>query len=300
MGVAADRVREIIRTSRVPVSLEAPGGEGDDSFLGEMIEDQAAVEPLAAASVAERRSQIERLLDALTARERIVSSCASACATAGRTRSKRWATRSACRASAPARSSPRPWPSCAASATPSTCATRSSSRRRGGSPRRLRPVGDSPHRGILVACSVTQTRRSSRPRRSSGCARLTGSWAPGFPVAAARLFEQDTDAQGGEWYVKVFGRLVRSLRVDDMTSSDLFALPPTWEVMRAEVRALKAGRGFVTVTGFMYCRPRGSWEHLRVPLLHVWTIGVGRLQRFENLLDGIELSPAVSASRGAA
>ena len=72
MGVAADRVREIIRTGRVPVSLEAPGGEGDDSFLGETIEDQAAVEPLAAASVAERRSQIERLLDALTARERLV------------------------------------------------------------------------------------------------------------------------------------------------------------------------------------------------------------------------------------
>ena len=61
---------------------------------------------------------------------------------------------------------------------------------------------------------------------------------PGFPDAAARLFEQDTDAEGGEWYVKVFGRLVRRLRVGDMTSSDLFALPSTWEVMRAEVRGL--------------------------------------------------------------
>jgi hypothetical protein len=123
---------------------------------------------------------------------------------------------------------------------------------------------------------------------------------PGFPDAAARLFEQDAGAEGGEWYVKVFGRLVRRLRVGDMTSSDLFALPSTWEVMRAEVRGLKAGRGFVTVSGFMYCRPRGSWEHMRVPLLHVWTMGVGKLQRFENLLDGIELSPAVSASRSAA
>jgi len=123
---------------------------------------------------------------------------------------------------------------------------------------------------------------------------------PGFPDAAARLFESEPGAESEEWYVKVFGRLVRRLRVGEMTSSDLFALPATWEVMRAEVRGLKAGRGFVTVSGFMYCRPRGSWEHMRVPLLHVWTMGLGKLQRFENLLDGIELSPAVSASRSAA
>ena len=64
MGVGADRVREIIRTSRVPVSLEAPSGEGGDTFLAELIEDQSAIEPLAAAGEVERRAQIEKLLDA--------------------------------------------------------------------------------------------------------------------------------------------------------------------------------------------------------------------------------------------
>ncbi len=54
------------------MSLETPSGEGEDSFLGELIEDQAAIEPLAAASEAERRSQVEHLLDALTQRERRV------------------------------------------------------------------------------------------------------------------------------------------------------------------------------------------------------------------------------------
>ena len=63
MGVPAEKVREIIRTSRVPVSLETPSGEGDDSLLGDLIEDQAAIEPLAAASEVERHSQIERLLE---------------------------------------------------------------------------------------------------------------------------------------------------------------------------------------------------------------------------------------------
>ena len=72
MGVAAEKVREIIRTSRVPVSLEAPSGEGDESLLGDLIEDQAAIEPLAAASEVERHSQIERLLESLTERERKV------------------------------------------------------------------------------------------------------------------------------------------------------------------------------------------------------------------------------------
>jgi RNA polymerase primary sigma factor len=72
MGVGAARVREIIRTSRAPVSLETPSGKGEDSFLGELIEDQAAIEPLAAASEVERRAQVEHLLNALTQRERRV------------------------------------------------------------------------------------------------------------------------------------------------------------------------------------------------------------------------------------
>ena len=54
------------------MSLETPSGEGGDSFLGELIEDQAAIEPLAAAGEIERRFQIERLLSALTRRERRV------------------------------------------------------------------------------------------------------------------------------------------------------------------------------------------------------------------------------------
>jgi len=72
MGVGSEKVRDIIRTSRAPVSLETPSGEGGDSFLGELIEDQAAIEPLAAAGEIERRFQIERLLSALTRRERRV------------------------------------------------------------------------------------------------------------------------------------------------------------------------------------------------------------------------------------
>jgi RNA polymerase primary sigma factor len=72
MDLSPDRVREIIATSPAPVSLETPSGEGEDALLGELIEDQAAIEPLAAASEAERRAQVTQLLNALTKRERSV------------------------------------------------------------------------------------------------------------------------------------------------------------------------------------------------------------------------------------
>ena len=70
MRVGVERVREITRTNQIPVSLDTPSGEGEDSLLGELIEDQAAIEPLAAAIEAERRAQVQSLLDALTQRER--------------------------------------------------------------------------------------------------------------------------------------------------------------------------------------------------------------------------------------
>jgi hypothetical protein len=113
---------------------------------------------------------------------------------------------------------------------------------------------------------------------------------PGFPAEALSLFSEDNVVDGGDWCVKVFGKTSRCLRASELATTDLFALPVTWEVMRAEVRRLTFKRGVATVTGFMYCRPRGSWENMRIPLLHVWTIRLGKALRFENLLDGIELS----------
>jgi RNA polymerase primary sigma factor len=70
--MTSDRVREILATTRVPVSLEAPGGEDEEGALGEVIEDQAAIEPLAAAAEAERHAHVYELLSALTVRERRV------------------------------------------------------------------------------------------------------------------------------------------------------------------------------------------------------------------------------------
>ena len=123
---------------------------------------------------------------------------------------------------------------------------------------------------------------------------------PGFPPEALRLFGEDVGASGGDWCVKIHGKTSRCLSVGELASTDLFALPGSWEVMRTEVRQLTSKRDLVTVMGFLYCRPRGTWENIRVPLLHVWTMRLGRVVRFENLLDSIELCPAERRTRGAA
>jgi RNA polymerase primary sigma factor len=70
MGLDVERVHELIGASRVPLSLETPSGEGDDSSLSELVEDQTAVEPLAAAVDGERRYLVDHLLASLTQRER--------------------------------------------------------------------------------------------------------------------------------------------------------------------------------------------------------------------------------------
>jgi len=69
---AAAKVREIIKVSQEPVSLETPIGEEEDSHLGDFIEDQGALAPADAASHQLLKEQVEDVLGSLTARERRV------------------------------------------------------------------------------------------------------------------------------------------------------------------------------------------------------------------------------------
>ncbi len=72
MGLPPEKVREILKISQEPVSLEMPVGEEEDSHLGDFIEDQSAPPPAEAASHRLLREQVEDVLEALTARERRV------------------------------------------------------------------------------------------------------------------------------------------------------------------------------------------------------------------------------------
>ena len=69
MEVTPEKVREILKISQEPVSLETPVGEEDDSDLGDFIEDRTAIAPADAASHQLLKEQVEDVLETLSERE---------------------------------------------------------------------------------------------------------------------------------------------------------------------------------------------------------------------------------------
>ena len=72
MEIPAERVREIVRISQEPVSLETPVGEEEGSQLGDFIEDRSAMAPAEAASRQMLKEQVAAVLGTLDERERKV------------------------------------------------------------------------------------------------------------------------------------------------------------------------------------------------------------------------------------
>ena len=72
MDMSADRVREILKISQQPISLETPIGEEQDSSLGDFIPDNNAQAPADAASYQLLKEQVDDVLDSISQRERRV------------------------------------------------------------------------------------------------------------------------------------------------------------------------------------------------------------------------------------
>jgi RNA polymerase primary sigma factor len=72
LDMTADEVREILRMAQLPVSLEKPIGEEEESELGDFVQDESAPSPFDTATTTLRREDIERALDSLPERERKV------------------------------------------------------------------------------------------------------------------------------------------------------------------------------------------------------------------------------------
>ena len=72
MGLEASRVREIVKVSQEPVSLETPIGEEEDSHLGDFVEDEKMVAPDAAAGQQLLKETVKAVLHSLSTRERQV------------------------------------------------------------------------------------------------------------------------------------------------------------------------------------------------------------------------------------
>ena len=72
MGMPVERVREILKISQEPVSLETPIGEEEDSHLGDFIRDENVPVPADAAAFTLLKEQLEEVLGTLTEREQKV------------------------------------------------------------------------------------------------------------------------------------------------------------------------------------------------------------------------------------
>ena len=72
MGISVEKVREILKISQEPVSLETPIGEEEDSHLGDFIQDDNVPVPAEAATQTLLREQLEEVLETLTDREKKV------------------------------------------------------------------------------------------------------------------------------------------------------------------------------------------------------------------------------------
>jgi RNA polymerase primary sigma factor len=70
MGVAPEKIEEIIRTAQEPISLETPIGEEEDSRLGDLLEDTTTVAPADTASQHLLSEDIQEILEGLSPRER--------------------------------------------------------------------------------------------------------------------------------------------------------------------------------------------------------------------------------------
>ncbi len=70
--LTAEKVREIVKVAQLPISLESPLGEEEDSHLSDFIEDRNALPPVDAASKQLLKEQIDEVLSSLTPRERQV------------------------------------------------------------------------------------------------------------------------------------------------------------------------------------------------------------------------------------
>jgi len=69
MEISSDKVTEIMKLSRVPLSLETPVGEDEESHLGDFVEDKSSITPVDAALRELLKDQLKLALSELSERE---------------------------------------------------------------------------------------------------------------------------------------------------------------------------------------------------------------------------------------
>ena len=69
-SISIDETKRVMKVAKLPISLDRPIGENDDSYFGDFIEDEGAESPVTAATHEMLKDKIEKVLQTLTYRER--------------------------------------------------------------------------------------------------------------------------------------------------------------------------------------------------------------------------------------
>ncbi|BCX79114.1 RNA polymerase sigma factor RpoD [Campylobacter sp. 19-13652] len=74
VGLSVDKVKQVIKITKEPISLEAPIGNEDDGKFGDFVEDKSQLSPMEQILKGDLREQIDEVLEQLNERERAVIS----------------------------------------------------------------------------------------------------------------------------------------------------------------------------------------------------------------------------------
>ncbi len=114
---------------------------------------------------------------------------------------------------------------------------------------------------------------------------------PGAHRDVLAMFDQVGD-EPAAWVVHDAIESGRDHPTRDVVAMDLFAgIPAHWEVIGVDLRMwrLYDRRQRLVVGGRFRTRPRGSWDVMAVPFVHIWCFAGGRVVRVIDYLAGVEL-----------
>jgi hypothetical protein len=114
---------------------------------------------------------------------------------------------------------------------------------------------------------------------------------PGSPRAMLAMFHQE-EAGAPQWVVYDVGDTGRVFESRDVVALDLFGgLPAHWELTGVDLRIwdFHERRSRLVVGGRFHSRPRGTWERIPIPFLHIWTVSGDQVLSVFDYFAGIEV-----------
>jgi hypothetical protein len=115
---------------------------------------------------------------------------------------------------------------------------------------------------------------------------------PGAPRDMLAMFHQEQD-EAPEWIVEDVGSGGRTYASREIVAMELFAgaMPAHWEVIGVDLRLWDYHERYsrLVVSGRFRTRPRGTWEVIPLPFIHIWSVDDEQVRGVFDYLAGIEV-----------